>query len=226
MFVSLPRVFDVTSWALQAFWLRRFRAIEDVSAYADDHLKTVHGYNAGVTAGKVITSTRRAEPVYRIAALPGRDLGRERILIVGPRNAQEFLVAWLYGFSWSRMEAIDLYSTHPKIRVMDMHDMTFADASFDLVTMVNTLGYASELGRVIRQVERILRPGGRFCFSHAHWPESQTFAGDRVSAASVIEMCHEAGLETYHHHSFFKTNSSGGRQRSHFIGMQKPGPTA
>jgi len=220
--VSQRRIFDLVSLALQTRWLGGVRRLNRRASVDDRHLAAAHDYNAGVTAGKLITSTRRPEPIYRIAGLLARPVAADRVLIVGPRNVQEFLVAWIHGFSWKNLQAIDLYSTHPKIRTMDMHRIEFPDASFEVVTMVNTLGYASDVGTVIANVARVLVPGGRFCFSHAHVPESTTFPGDLVSGESVVEICRAAGLRVYFHQVEEKTNSKGMRQFSHYIGVEKP----
>lgn len=43
----------------------------------------------------------------------------------------------------------------------DMHDMPFADASFDAVLLMSALPYARDPQLVFREVARVLRPGGR-----------------------------------------------------------------
>ncbi|MBL8833933.1 MAG: class I SAM-dependent methyltransferase [Rhodospirillales bacterium] len=209
------------SLVMQVRWLGGVRQLATAEPGSDPHLAAVHNYNAGVTAGKIITSTRRPETIYRIAGLLARPLGRDRLLIVGPRNVQELLVAWIHGFAWRNVEAIDLYSTHPRIRTMDMHRLEYPDGSFGVVTMVNTLGYASDIPAVVAGVARILSPGGRFCFSHAHVPQSDTFAGDLVPIKTVLNACRQAGLRTYFHQIEDKTNSRGLRQLSHYVGVEK-----
>jgi len=219
--VSQRRIFDLVSLVMQVRWLGGVRQLAAAEPGSDPHLAAVHNYNAGVTAGKIITSTRRPETIYRIAGLLARPLGRDRLLIVGPRNVQELLVAWIHGFAWRNVEAIDLYSTHPRIRTMDMHRLEYPDGSFGVVTMVNTLGYASDIPAVVAGVARILSPGGRFCFSHAHVPQSDTFAGDLVPIETVLNACRQAGLRTYFHQIEDKTNSRGLRQLSHYVGVEK-----
>lgn len=220
--VSQPRIFDLVSLGLQLRWIGGVLRLERQEAASQGHLAAVHDYNAGVTTAKLVTSTRRAEPVYRIAGAATRDLSQDRLLIVGPRNVQEFLVAWIHGFAWRHIEAIDLYATHPKIRVMDMHHIDHPPESFDVVTMVNTLGYASDIPQVIAGVFRVLAPGGRFCFTHAHWPASTAFAGDLVSGETVLEHCRAAGFRVYFHEFRTQMNSKKSLQTSHFVGVEKP----
>lgn len=223
---SQPRVFDILSLAIQARWLGRVRAIDRQSRQSDAHIDAVHAYNAGVTTSKIFTSTRRAEPIYAIAGMPVRDLADDKVLIVGPRNVQEFLIAWMHGFSWSNISAIDLYSTHPKIQVMDMHKFEFPDASFDVVTMVNTLGYAQDIPAVLAGVYRILKPGGRFCFTHAHAPENPLFDGDLTSGEAILDQCVALGFRSYFHFSEPRMNSKQKMQTSHYIGLEKLRPDA
>lgn len=215
------RIFDLVSWAMQARRLGLVAKIELAVAGESDHVATSREANAQVTKAKLITTTRRAEPIYRIATRIDSAPAAERLLIVGPRNVQELLIAWLHGFSWDNIAAIDLYSTHPKIAAMDMHDITLPPESVDVVTMVNTLSYSSEIPLVLRNVARVLKPGGRFCFSHTHWPEHQTWPGTRVPIKEVLAACEAAGLRVYHHEWTAKTNAHGGRQLNHYIGAAK-----
>jgi SAM-dependent methyltransferase len=224
--MSAPVVFDISSIALQLRWLRSVQSIPATAYENDAHLSGVHAYNSNVTTKKMLTSTRRAEPVYVVAGLPSRNLVDNKLLIVGPRNVQEFLIAWMHGFSWKNIKAIDLYSTHPKIVVMDMHRVEFPDNSFDVVTMVNTLGYASDIKIVLEHVYRVVAPGGRFCFTHAHAPDDPLFAGDLVSGEAVLEMCRSLGFRTYFHHFDSKVNSRKKFQTTHLIGVEKPSVNA
>ncbi|MEO1338777.1 MAG: class I SAM-dependent methyltransferase, partial [Myxococcota bacterium] len=43
----------------------------------------------------------------------------------------------------------------------DMHELPFADAAFDDVLLMNALPYAHDVTSVMREVARVLRPGGR-----------------------------------------------------------------
>ena len=65
----------------------------------------------------------------------------------------------------------------------DMIDLSFAEStSFDLVICMNAIGYARDFGKVCEEVNRVLKPSGRFIFSATHpvmacvgatelWPE-------------------------------------------------------
>ena len=124
-FVGLPRMFDLASWVLQVADGRRQQTIDKSYAVDDQYHRSVQDYNAGRTIEKTITTTRRAERLYRMLSLARPDIENDRLLIVGPRNRQELVLAWVHGFRWPNIEAIDLYSVNPKIRVMNMEAMSW-----------------------------------------------------------------------------------------------------
>lgn len=47
------------------------------------------------------------------------------------------------------------------VRQGDLETLPFADASFDAVTAVNSLFYAADMATAMRQLVRVVRPGGR-----------------------------------------------------------------
>ena len=48
-----------------------------------------------------------------------------------------------------------------RAQVADVHELPFADASFDAVLMFHTLTYAEQPARALAECARVLRPGGR-----------------------------------------------------------------
>ena len=51
------------------------------------------------------------------------------------------------------------------IRVEDVQRLTYADASFDLVTHCDVLEHVPDDGRAMSELKRVLRPGGRLLFT-------------------------------------------------------------
>jgi ubiquinone/menaquinone biosynthesis C-methylase UbiE len=49
----------------------------------------------------------------------------------------------------------------------DGHDLRFADGSFDAATCISVLGFCRDPGRVLAELRRVLRPGGRLLLAHA-----------------------------------------------------------
>ena len=220
---QLPVVFDITGILLQVRDLNRVAKVHRATAVAGSkHHQEVQAYNADVTQSKQISITRRAELYYEILAMPPRALTSEKLLIVGPRNIQELFIAWTRGFRWRNISAIDLYSTNPKIVEMNMEAMTYADETFDAVSMANTLSYADDTMKAISEVARVLRPGGHFAFSATYDPGSR-WKEDVVTASMIRNMLHQAGLEIYYYGAHDKTNSLGRLQSSHSFGARKRG---
>lgn len=90
-----PVLFDLASLIAQIHDLRRTTKIQNKYLVNGPHYCMVQDYNAGVTITKKFTRTRHAEEYYGVVAQPLRDLSEERLLIVGPRNIHELLIAWL-----------------------------------------------------------------------------------------------------------------------------------
>lgn len=217
-----PRVFDLASVFLQYRDARRRGSVSEARRGLDDqHFLKVFDYNAGVTTRKEMTTTRRSEAFYQILTLPPRDVSAERLLVVGPRDVQELFIAYLYGFSWDRIEGIDLYSTNPRIRVMNMEAMDHPDASFDVVCMANTFGYAKDARRCLAEVARVLKEGGRFAFGANHVPGDQNWPTNLLTGAEVRGMLQELSLRVYYEHTFQKVNAIGLRQTTINFGVVK-----
>ena len=217
-----PRVFDLASALLQyRDWGRRVRINEARADIADDHFLKVFDHNAGTTLRKDITTSRRAEVFYQVLTLPPRDLSKERLLIVGPRNVQELFMAYLYGFAWEAIEAIDLYSTNPRIRVMNMETMEFPDGRFDAVCMAHTFGYARDPLRCLSEVARVLRSGGRFAFGANHTPGDTSWPANLLTQAEVSAMLERLSLRPYYQQQFEKINSESLKQTTTNFGVIK-----
>lgn len=84
------------------------------------------------------------------------------VLCIGARNEVELDVFRKAGFT--DVLAIDLWSTSPRIRVGDMHALTFPDEAFSLVFASHVFEHAWDFSRVAAECMRVLRPGGYlFC---------------------------------------------------------------
>ena len=66
------------------------------------------------------------DPIYE-------NVATAKLLSVGPRNENEIFHLCAYGFDIMNIEAIDLVSNSPLVRIMDMHELQYADAAFDVV---------------------------------------------------------------------------------------------
>ncbi|MFN8224334.1 MAG: class I SAM-dependent methyltransferase [Gaiellales bacterium] len=86
------------------------------------------------------------------AAAPGAS-----VLCVGCRNGLE-LDAFRDG-GLGDVRGIDIFSQRPDIEVMDMHAMTFPDATFDVVYSSHSLEHSHDLARVAAELVRVAKPG-------------------------------------------------------------------
>jgi SAM-dependent methyltransferase len=77
------------------------------------------------------------------------------VLCVGCRNALELDRFRARGFG--DVIGIDIFSQREDIKVMDMHEMTFPDDSFDVVYASHALEHAYDVQRVIGEVVRVAR---------------------------------------------------------------------
>jgi SAM-dependent methyltransferase len=222
-FLRLPIVFDLVSLILQLQQLRRLSHINDEYVVTDELHRASHDYNAGMTKSKRITTTRRAEEFYNILTSSPRDLRNEKLLIVGPRNVLEIYLAWLHGYRWKNISAIDLYSMHEKIQPMNMEDMTFEDETFDAVTMSATLAYAKDTHRALSEVSRVLKKGGRAVLGATYDPGGG-WIGATVRAEEIVTMCRDVGLDIFFYTYEDKINSEKRIQTAHRLGLQKNPP--
>jgi SAM-dependent methyltransferase len=79
------------------------------------------------------------------------------VLCVGCRNTLELDRFRSRGFE--NVVGIDVFSQRDDIRVMDMHRMTFADNSFDVVYCSHALEHSYDVHRVVEEMIRVARDG-------------------------------------------------------------------
>ncbi len=229
-FLLKPRIFDVISILLQWLDSRRLLAQSaDLGDASPEGRAITH--NLIQTQYKLATTTRRAEPIYQIATIPFRNLAHERLLMVGCRNILELYQAWLHGFSWRNILAIDLFSTNPKIQIMNAEDMTFPAGSFDVVTIVNTLAYCPNPLKVLGNAAHVLRPGGRLVFNYMFTGDLECFSPyAKIEVASStaglpVQTVHRAlqgfGMRLFHYEGFEKVDRANNRGISHTLGYIK-----
>ncbi|MEM7396886.1 MAG: class I SAM-dependent methyltransferase, partial [Verrucomicrobiota bacterium] len=79
-------------------------------------------------------------------------------LCIGCRNTAE--IDRLTEAGYGEVTGVDLFSIDPRIKVMDMHALTFPDDSFDLVYTCHNLEHSYDVKVVVGQIIRVLRHGG------------------------------------------------------------------
>lgn len=92
-----------------------------------------------------------------LKALP--DFSRSgKVLCVGCRNLCEIDAFEHAGFA--SVTGVDLFSTDPRILVMDMHELKFPDNSFDILYCAATFEKAYDPMKVANEFIRVLKNGG------------------------------------------------------------------
>lgn len=81
------------------------------------------------------------------------------VLVIGPRTEGELLVLLAHGFDRQHVKAVDLISYSPWVELGDMHQLPYADDSFDAVMAGWVLAYSDRPGVAAGEIVRVARPG-------------------------------------------------------------------
>jgi hypothetical protein len=79
------------------------------------------------------------------------------VLSIGPRSEIEIFALMAAGFGANRIQALDLFSYSPYVDIGDMHAMSYADASFDIVFVGWVLSYSRDQAAAAREILRVCR---------------------------------------------------------------------
>lgn len=104
---------------------------------------------------------RMALLLYPLAALV-RDIKQPKVLIVGPRTEDDIFWARSLGMLGTR--GLDLFSYSPLIDIGDMHSTDYETAQFDAVILGWVVSYSSDPELLVKECNRILKPGGYLGF--------------------------------------------------------------
>lgn len=147
-------------WFLGRRFINALHAVRRGAALTYGHLEKVVGHNYDMVWR--ITRQRTERLINILSSLRGFDRRSAKVLVIGPRNEAELLLFAAHGFKLENISAIDLFSVSPMIQVMDMHDMSFADNSFDLVYAAYVLTYSDRPQRAVDEMLRVVKDGGLF----------------------------------------------------------------
>lgn len=95
--------------------------------------------------------------IYILKIIPANLEGST--LSIGPRSEGELLLLSMHGFKLKNTVGIDLFSYSPKILVMDMHEMSFKNNSFDTIICGWVLTYSYNLEKAISEIIRVAKNG-------------------------------------------------------------------
>jgi SAM-dependent methyltransferase len=91
--------------------------------------------------------------------------------------ASEIIVA-LHRLGYGHLAGVDLdpdvrrmpHGDAIKYEVADFLQTRFADASFDAITSISVIEHGFQCDRLLKEMSRLLRPGGYFIASFDYWP--------------------------------------------------------
>jgi SAM-dependent methyltransferase len=142
--------------------VRRVRVFENESSvlankYSVDMLK------------KGVTSNR---PLKFICPLSVVEVVNKKghTLSLGCRFETELLFLAGYGFEPKNIRGCDMTSYSPWIDLGNMHKLSYADNTFDTVTMGWLISYSETPEVAVREVIRVMKPGGVLAISVTHYP--------------------------------------------------------
>jgi len=145
---------------LYLLWRHGFRRLsleprEERSAQKSNQLERVVDRNLFDSHLAAPFSRRRTEHlIYILHSIPSVNK-QGRLLSIGPRNEGDLVLLQAHGFK--KVEAIDLFSYSPQIRLMDMHHMEFPDNSFDLISCGWVVSYSYDIRQCAQEIARVCR---------------------------------------------------------------------
>lgn len=98
--------------------------------------------------------------------------GDSKILSIGPRSEGELLNLVSVGFRPRNIRGLDLISYSKWIDLGDMHDLPYADNTWDAVLLGWCLAYSDNRPRAAREVVRVARSGAVIAVGVEYNPES------------------------------------------------------
>ena len=138
------------------------------------------GFPGGVVVGDVIKSW----DVLKTATFLRDHLPRETPILDVGTYASEILSV-LHRMKFSCLAGVDLnprikempFADHIRYEVADFMATPFPDGSFGAITAISVIEHGFESKRLLREISRLLRPGGYFIASFDYWPEKVDTAG-------------------------------------------------
>jgi SAM-dependent methyltransferase len=120
------------------------------------------------------------------------------------------ILSVLFSMKYSNLTGVDLnprikempFADHIRYEVADFMATPFPDGSFGAITAISVIEHGFRSERLLREISRLLRPGGYFIASFDYWPEKMDTTGIDIfdmdwkifSKAEVIAFFEEASV--------------------------------
>lgn len=167
-------------WYVQGYRLKHLDPASKVSSFVRNETTD---HNLG---NRWIINRDRTERLIQLLRQSRSFKPNSRLLVVGPRNEAELLLLRAYGFNSHSIEAIDLFSASPWVKLMDMHDLKYPDNSFDIVYSSFVITYSDDIPRAVTETIRVARNGALAAFAFQHMAEGggNKFGLNRLSGGT------------------------------------------
>ncbi len=151
-------------WRLTGHGLKQLVKGEDVaSGFVAEQ---VLPYNLGNI--NIINRGRTERVIALLRSIRGLKLNALNTLVIGPRNEAELMLLSSYGFDPAKLTAIDLFTYAPSVRLMDMHQLNFADDQFDAVYSAFVITYSDNIPKAVAETIRVAKHGAVVIFAFEH----------------------------------------------------------
>lgn len=157
----------------------RRSGISCLTPWIRKYLNTI-GFFSGVTLGDIVKSW----DVLKTSSFIRDHLSLETPVLDIGTYASEILPV-LHRMKYSNLVGVDLnprikwmpFSDHIRYEVADFMATPFPDASFGAITAISVIEHGFKSERLLREISRLLAPGGYFIASFDYWPEKVDTTG-------------------------------------------------
>ena len=143
--------------AVQIITENRFKAAKNLNSIeGGDYVQkfvTVHNIDHLKDVSSFLRPLRLIAPLRAISGF--RVNSEKKVLVIGPRSESELLGLYGLGFLPENVDAIDLLSYSPHIKIGDMHELPYEDNTFDLIVAGWVLAYSTKNRLVAEEIMRV-----------------------------------------------------------------------
>jgi len=189
-----PFFFTPLTLIVQSIFVKKILKIDCNDTVVSQFKNKIIEYNLSVLKDKIIITSRRSDVIYDIARVLCRNASNRDLLILGPMTIHELLIAWLYGFSWNRINAVDFISLLKKVKQVDIENMTFQN-KFDVICASAVFSCSEDINSVFSRVANALRVGGLFVFQATYSPDEREFPAEQITRREYEYLIKNNGLE-------------------------------
>lgn len=121
-----------------------------------------------------------------------------KVLVIGARTENELFALLAAGFLAENITMIDLISYSPFVEIGDMHNLRFADDTFDIVLLSHVLPYSSAPKKAAHELCRVAKHGGlvSYCDASAQFNPPNLAPKEIQVVAQAYASCQEV-LDTF-----------------------------